>query len=86
MGAAVANEVRITQGGVNAVVARRVTLEQAIARTVVAQEVRIDRPSGILVLLAARVSGDVRPVIDWRGALAFGAVAAVILSLVRRRR
>ena len=46
MGAGGANQVRITQGGVNAVVARRVTLEQAIARTVgLAQEVRIDRPN-----------------------------------------
>ena len=86
MGAAFANEVRITQGGVSAVIAREVTLEQAFARTVVAQEVRIDRPSGILVLLAGRVTGDVRPVIDWRGALAFGAVAAVLVQLFRRGR
>jgi hypothetical protein len=78
--------VRITQGGVSNVLARQVTLEQSVARTVVAQEVRIDRPSGILVLLAARVQGDVRPVIDWRGALAFGAVAAVLVSLFRRAR
>ena len=45
-------------------------------RTLIAQEVTINRPTGVLVMIAQRVSGDVRPVLDWRGALAAGAAFA----------
>jgi hypothetical protein len=31
------------------------------------------------------VEGDVRVLLDWRGALAFGAVVATALALFRRR-
>jgi hypothetical protein len=89
VGAALAGELRVTQGFAGSIVARDATIEQGIARTVIAQRVRITRPSAILVLIAARVEGDVRPVLDWRGALvaglAFGLVSAGVKVLRERR-
>jgi hypothetical protein len=38
------------------------------------------------MLIAAKVEGNVRTVLDWRGALAFGAAFGLIVGLVRRRR
>jgi hypothetical protein len=37
------------------------------------------------VLLARRVEGDIRPVLDWRGAVALGAVFAIVRAVFRRR-
>jgi hypothetical protein len=62
----------------SSVVAREATLEQSLVRTLVAQRVTVARPTGVLVMIAQHVSGDVRPVVDWRGALAFGAAFGVI--------
>ena len=42
-------------------------------RTLVANRVEFGPNSGAAVVIAARVEGDVRPLLDWRGALAFGA-------------
>jgi hypothetical protein len=78
VGASLAGELRITQGMASGVVAREATLEQSLVRTLIAQRVTVARPTGVLVMIAQHVSGDVRPVIDWRGALAFGAVFGVI--------
>jgi hypothetical protein len=74
VGAAFAGEVRVTQGFAGSILAREATLEQAVARNVIAQRVTINRPSAIGILIAQHVHGDVRPLIDWRGALAAGAV------------
>jgi hypothetical protein len=38
------------------------------------------------VLLARHVEGDVRVLIDWRGALVIGAIAGLLGALLRRRR
>jgi hypothetical protein len=86
IGAAFGDQVRITQGGVGSVVAREARIEQAVVRTVVANEVHAERTTGVLVLLARRVDGDVRTLLDWRGALAFGAAFGIVSSLLRRRR
>jgi hypothetical protein len=51
----------------------------------VAQHVTFSRPSAALVLIAQRVSGDVRVLLDWRGALAFGAAFGLLVGLLRRR-
>ena len=56
------------------IIAREATLEQGVARNVIAQQVTINRPSAIGILIAQHVDGDVRPMLDWRGALAAGAV------------
>lgn len=86
VGAALAGEMRLTQGFASAVAAREATIEQALVRTLIAQEVTINRPTGVLVMIAQRVSGDVRPVLDWRGALAAGAAFALITALIRGAR
>jgi hypothetical protein len=39
----------------------------------------------VVFLLARRVEGPVRALFDWRGAIAFGAVAGLVASLLRRR-
>jgi hypothetical protein len=86
IGAAFATDVRVTRGGVNTVVAREAHIDQSLVQTVVAERVVFERPSGVLFLVARRVEGNVRAVLDWRGAIAFGAAFAVIASLLRRRR
>lgn len=78
VGASLAGELRVTQGMASSVVAREATLEQSLVRTLIAQRVTVARPTGVLVMIAQHVSGDVRPVVDWRGALAFGAGLGVI--------
>lgn len=83
VGAALAGEARITQGYAGAMVARDATIEQGLVRTLIAQNVTVNRPSGALVMIAQRVSGDVRVLIDWRGALAIGLVFGVVSALVR---
>jgi len=86
VGAAFGTEVRVTQGAVYSVVAREARLEQTFVRTLIANEVKADRTTGVLVLLARRVEGDVRTIIDWRGALAFGAAFGIVSALLRRGR
>jgi hypothetical protein len=83
VGAALTGELRVTQGWASNVIAREATLEQALARTVIAQHVDVRRPSAVLVLIAQRVEGDVRTLVDWRGALAFGAAFGLVAGLAR---
>jgi hypothetical protein len=85
VGAAIAGEVRVTQGGVGSILARDVHVEQTAVRTLVANQVHVERTTGVLVLIARRVEGDVRTLLDWRGAIAFGAAFGVVTSLFRRR-
>jgi hypothetical protein len=61
-------------------------VDQSFVRTLVAREVTFRKPSAALVVIAQRVGGDVRVLLDWRGALAFGAVAGVIGGLIARSR
>jgi hypothetical protein len=86
LGGALAGRVSVRQGYARAVIAREVALEQSAARLVVAAEARIERATGIGVLIARRVSGDVRVLVDWRGALAFGAAFGVVAGLLGRLR
>jgi hypothetical protein len=86
IGAALGAEVRVTQGAVNAIVARDVRIEQAGVRTMIANNVHVERTTGVLVMIARHVEGDVRTLLDWRGAIAFGAAFGLVVSLFRRRR
>jgi hypothetical protein len=86
VGAAMGREVSISQGGAGSVLAGQARIEQSFVRTLVAQNVEIRRPSAVLFLIAQRVSGDVRPALDWRGALAFGAAFGAVAGLMRRVR
>ena len=86
VGAALADELRVSQGSVGFAAARDVNVEQSFVRTLIAQNVRISRPSAVLLLLAGRVEGSVRPLLDWRAALAFGAAFGLVSALVRKGR
>jgi hypothetical protein len=86
IGLALANDVRVTQGGVNAILARDVRIEQAGVRTIVANNVRVEQRTGVFLMIARHVEGDVRTLLDWRGAIAFGAALGVVVSFFRRRR
>lgn len=86
IGAALGGEVRVTQGAVGSVLARDVRIEQSAVRSVIANNVVFERTTGVLFLLARRVEGDVRVLLDWRGAVAFGAALGVVMSVFRRRK
>jgi hypothetical protein len=86
VGVAMTNELRVHQGMVGAVLARDARFEQAGVRRLIANRVHFGPNSGAGVVLAARVDGDVRTLFDWRGALAFGAAAGLMLGVLRNRR
>ena len=86
LGAALAGELRVTQGIAGTVAARDATIDQSLVRTLIAQRVTITRPTGVLVMIAQHVSGDVRPLLDWRGALAAGAAFGLVSSVIRALR
>ncbi|HTK44174.1 MAG TPA: hypothetical protein VL749_02330 [Patescibacteria group bacterium] len=83
VGAAMADRVEVSRGYARSILARQVSLDRAAARVVVAADVKADR-SAVMFLVARRVTGDVRVLLDWRGAVAFGAVAGLVLGLLRR--
>jgi hypothetical protein len=86
LGAAMGREVSISQGGAGSILAGQARIEQSFVRTLIAQQVEVHRPSAVLVLIAQRVSGDVRPLLDWRGALAVGAAFGIFAGLFGRGR
>ncbi len=86
LGVAFGREVSVSQGAATTIVAQSVRVEQAFVRTLLAQEVTIQRPSAAIFLIAQRVSGDVKVLLDWRGALAFGAVFGILAGLFGRGR
>jgi hypothetical protein len=83
LGVALADNVTVSRGYARSILARQVQLDNAAARLVVAADVKADR-TAIMFLIARRVSGDVRVLLDWRGAVAFGAVAGLVMGLLRR--
>ena len=86
IGAVAAREVRLTQGAAGTVAALEARIEQAVVRTVIARDVHFARGSGAAVVIAARVHGDARILLDWRGGLAAGAVLGLVWLVVRRLR
>lgn len=85
MGVALAREAQITQGMARTVVAQQVRVDQGLVGTAMAGRVTFERPSGVFLLLAGKTEGPVKALLDWRGALAFGAAFGVIAGLLRRR-
>ena len=87
IGAAIGDDVRVTQSMSGFVAARGdATVDQSLVSTLVADRVTIRQPSAVLLLIARQVDGTVRPLLDWRGAVALGAVAGVVLGLFRASR
>ena len=88
VGAAMAGNVEVSRSYARSILARQVQLERGAARVIIAADVQA-RQSAVMFLIARRVSGDMRVLFDWRGALAFGAAAGLLFSIlarVRRRR
>jgi hypothetical protein len=81
----VGGETRVVQSAANIVGARDATVDQSLVMSMVAERVTMRQPSIIGVLIANRVDGSVRPLLDWRGALVAGAAFAVVARLLRRR-
>ena len=85
IGVAIASEARVSQGFVRNVLARELRFEQGVIGTVVTGRATFERTGGVFLLIARNVDGNVKALLDWRGALAFGAVAGVLIGLLRRR-
>jgi hypothetical protein len=99
LGLAKAGRVSIQMGGLGAALADHVELHQAVGRligarvsarldqagalAIVAGRVEMGPQSGACVVISPRVDGPVRTLLDWRGALVFGAAFAVVSSLLR---
>lgn len=85
VGAALAENVEVSRSYARSILARQVQLDRGAARVVIAADVRTNQ-TAVMFLVARRVAGDVRVLLDWRGALAFGAGAGLVLALFRRSR
>jgi hypothetical protein len=86
VGGVLASSVSISQGMASTVVAKDVRLDQVAARSVVAQTITVEGEAATFFLVAQNVSGNVRVLFDWRGALAFGLAVGLVSGLVRRSR
>jgi hypothetical protein len=84
VGVAIGDDVRVTQSMSGFVAARgEATVDQSLVSTLIADRVTIRQPSAVLVLIARQVDGTVRPLLDWRGAAALGAVAGLVIGIFR---
>ena len=86
IGAAFGQETRLVQSMSNVVMGGEATVEQSLVGTMVTGQVTVSQPSAIGILIAGRVDGSVRPILDWRGAIAFGVAYALVLGILRRGR
>ncbi len=75
----------MTQGYVRSAIARDLRFEQGLVGTAIAQSATFERTSAVLVLIAKDVEGDIKTLVDWRGALAFGAAVGLLVGILRRR-
>jgi hypothetical protein len=85
IGAAMGEQVEVSRGYARSILARQVQLDRSAARVVIAADVRTNQ-TAVMFLIARRVAGDVKVLLDWRGALAFGAAAGLVIALLRRGR
>lgn len=85
IGLAVADEARLSQGYARVVLAREARVEQGLVGTMITGKATIQRTTGVFLLVAGRVDGPVKAVLDWRGALAFGGAFGLFWALLRRR-
>lgn len=85
VGAVMAGNAEVSRGYVRSILARQVQLDRGAARIVIAADVHA-RQSAVMFLVARRVSGEMRVLLDWRGALAFGAAAGVVFAVLSRLR
>ena len=81
-----AREATVQQGLVRSVFAQDAHVEQSLVRSVVATTVHTGPTTGIFVALARQIDGEAKILLDWRGALAFGASLGAFLALIRLSR
>jgi hypothetical protein len=82
-----ADEVSVSQSGIGLVRATSLKVgDRASAFAVLADEVTVEQGGNVFMLLAGDVSGEVRPVLDLRSALAIGVGFGLALGLLRRLR
>ncbi|MBI3752219.1 MAG: hypothetical protein HY263_11265 [Chloroflexi bacterium] len=86
VGGSVTGSLEVNQGIARTVFANRATVSQSFARTVIANEVQVTKATGIGLLIARHVEGDVKVLLDWRGAAIMGAVGGLVAGLVRTAR
>jgi hypothetical protein len=84
MGAAIGGETRVVQSMANLVASQETVVDQSLVVSLFGVTVAVRQPSAIGVLIAGRVDGTVRPILDWRGALALGAAFAIVARVLRR--
>jgi hypothetical protein len=85
VGAALGEHIEVRNSYARSILARQVQLDRSAARVVIAASVRTNQ-TAVMFLVARKVAGDVRVLLDWRGALAFGAAAGFVVALLRRGR
>ena len=82
-----AEQVTVSQGGVGLVRAESLTLQDGgNAFAVVTDKAHFDAETSVFLLISGSTSGEVKPVLDWRAALAIGAGFALVASALRRLR
>ncbi|MFL5677586.1 MAG: hypothetical protein ACJ77X_08135 [Chloroflexota bacterium] len=81
----VAGESTVTQSFVRTMFAKEVQVDQGAVWNLAAGKVTFQRRGIAGVVIAGKVDGEVRALLDWRGALALGGVAAVLMAIARRR-
>jgi len=81
-----AHELTVAQGGVGLARVDNLRLESdAGAFAIVSDEAHLASDANVFVLIARNVTGDVRPILDWRAVAALGAALVGAVALLRRR-
>lgn len=80
-------DLSVSMGGVGLARTEKLNLGQGSSAFVVAtDDAEVAEGSNVFMLLARNASGNVRPVLDWRAAAAFGVGLGLALRLLRRGR
>jgi hypothetical protein len=85
VGGILADRVSVVQGGAARIVGGDVSVDQGGGGLIAGWNVRLGRGSFAGAVLAARVEGEVRALLDWRGVLA-ASLAILGIAWLRRRR
>ncbi len=86
VGGIAAREASVSQGVVRTVLAQDVRIEQSLVRSVVANRVQVGPATAIGFVIARRIEGNPRVLLDWRGALALAAVFGALAGMLRLSR
>ena len=82
-----ADELSVEQGGVALARAQQLTVKaDSSAFAVYAEKATVEEGANVFLLISPSVDGEVRPVLDWRSALAIGGGFALAVSILRRLR